>query len=180
MLTPNWSGVVVTDMKMAREDGLSLLQRTRQIDPELPVILITGHGDVSMAVHAMCLLFQHFVTKLREKYANDAPTITVDVIRQLMSYDWPGNVRELQNTAERFVLGQVHPRKMMSLVEPDTAVIKPAGLTDQVEAFEKCVIANELERHKGNIKATFESLNLPRKTLYNKMQRYKLNRHDHL
>ena len=50
------------------------------------------------------LLFQHFVSKFSEKYNDGAPTITVDVTLQLMSYDWPGNVRELQNTAERFVL----------------------------------------------------------------------------
>ena len=97
-----------------------------------------------------------------------------------MSYDWPGNVRELQNVAERFVLGQVRSQKTMSLVECNVAVTKPPCLADQVEAFEKCVIANELERQKGNIKATFESLNLPRKTLYDKMQRYKLDRHDYM
>ena len=126
------------------------------------------------------LLFQHFVSKFSEKYNDGAPTITVDVTRQLMSYDWPRNVRELQNTAERFVFGQVRPGKMMSLVECGVTVTKAPSLADQVEAFVKCVIVNELERHKGNIKATFESLHLPRKTLYDKMQRYKLDRHDYM
>ena len=125
-------------------------------------------------------LLQRFVSKFSEKYNDGAPTITVDVTRQLMSYDWPGNVRELQNTAERFVLGQVRPEKMMFLVECGVRVTKAPSLADQVEAFEKCVIVNELERHKGNIKATFDSLNLPRKTLYDKMQRYKLDRHDYM
>lgn len=44
---------VVSDVKMPRMDGLELLSRVQQIDPELPVILITGHGDISMAVKAM-------------------------------------------------------------------------------------------------------------------------------
>jgi len=124
--------------------------------------------------------FQHFVSKFSEKYANPAPTITIDVIRQLMSYDRPGNVCELQDVAERFVLSQVHSQKTMSLVECNVAVTKPPCLADQVGPFEKCAIANELERQKGNIKATVESLNLLRKTLYDKMRRYKLNRHDYL
>jgi len=40
-LSANWPGVVVTDVKMPVEDGLSLLQKVRDLDPELPVILVT-------------------------------------------------------------------------------------------------------------------------------------------
>ena len=69
---------------------------------------------------------------------------------------------------------------MMSLVECGVTVTKAPSLADHVEAFEECVIVNELERHKGNIKATFESLNFLRKTLYDKMQRYNLDRHDYM
>jgi two-component system C4-dicarboxylate transport response regulator DctD len=46
-------GIVVTDIKMPRMNGLELMRRTIEIDPELPVILVTAHGDVSMAVQAM-------------------------------------------------------------------------------------------------------------------------------
>ncbi|MBK1665230.1 Fis family transcriptional regulator [Rhodospirillum rubrum] len=46
-------GVVVTDVRMPRIDGLELFRRLRAIDPDLPVILITGHGDIAMAVDAM-------------------------------------------------------------------------------------------------------------------------------
>lgn len=44
---------VLTDVKMPLMDGLELLERIKNIDPELPVIVITGHGDVTMAVTAM-------------------------------------------------------------------------------------------------------------------------------
>ncbi|MCK5193284.1 MAG: sigma-54-dependent Fis family transcriptional regulator [Desulfobulbaceae bacterium] len=44
---------VIADIKMPRMDGLQLLVRILEIDRELPVIMITGHGDVSMAVSAI-------------------------------------------------------------------------------------------------------------------------------
>jgi len=49
----NHPGIVVTDVKMAGMGGLQLLTTTLERDPQLPVILITGHGDISMAVKAI-------------------------------------------------------------------------------------------------------------------------------
>ena len=46
-------GVVVTDVRLPGLDGVGLLARLRRVDPDLPVILITGHGDIRMAVNAM-------------------------------------------------------------------------------------------------------------------------------
>lgn len=45
--------LVVTDVRLPGKDGLSLLRELRQLDRELPVLLMTGHGDVAMAVEAM-------------------------------------------------------------------------------------------------------------------------------
>ncbi|MGD8956321.1 MAG: sigma-54 dependent transcriptional regulator, partial [Chromatiaceae bacterium] len=52
-LTADWPGAVISDIRMPGIDGMQFLQRAGMIDPDLPVILITGHGDVSMAVEAM-------------------------------------------------------------------------------------------------------------------------------
>ncbi len=46
-------GVVVTDIRMPGLDGLTLMNRIHEIDRDIPVILITGHGDVQLAVRAM-------------------------------------------------------------------------------------------------------------------------------
>lgn len=49
----DWPGVVVSDIRMPGIDGLQLLQQLQEQDAELPVLLITGHGDVPLAVQAM-------------------------------------------------------------------------------------------------------------------------------
>ncbi|MFS8036148.1 sigma-54-dependent transcriptional regulator [Xanthobacter sp. AM11] len=46
-------GVVVSDVRMPRIDGLELFRRLKRCDADLPVILVTGHGDIAMAVDAM-------------------------------------------------------------------------------------------------------------------------------
>lgn len=49
----NFKGVVVTDIRMPGIDGLELFRRIQEIDPELPVILISGHSDIETAVDAV-------------------------------------------------------------------------------------------------------------------------------
>jgi two-component system C4-dicarboxylate transport response regulator DctD len=52
-LPVDFPGVVVSDIRMPNMDGMTLLRTLQQQDPTLPVILITGHGDISTAVEAM-------------------------------------------------------------------------------------------------------------------------------
>jgi len=46
-------GIVVTDVRLPNMDGMALMKRALQIDRAIPVILITAHGDVHLAVEAM-------------------------------------------------------------------------------------------------------------------------------
>ena len=48
-----FAGAVVSDIRMPGLSGIALLARLRALDPDLPVVLITGHGDVPLAVEAM-------------------------------------------------------------------------------------------------------------------------------
>ncbi|AMQ90125.1 sigma-54-dependent transcriptional regulator [Marinobacter sp. LQ44] len=50
---PDFEGIVLCDYNMPGMDGLGVLQRIRQIDEDIPVILLTGQGDISTAVSAM-------------------------------------------------------------------------------------------------------------------------------
>ena len=49
----NWPGIVVCDIRLPGMDGLEFLVEARKKDVDLPVILITGHGDISTAVQAI-------------------------------------------------------------------------------------------------------------------------------
>ena len=56
-------GVIVSDIRMPGTDGLTLMRRILGIDPTMPVVLITGHGDVQMAVEAMRAGAYDFIEK---------------------------------------------------------------------------------------------------------------------
>ncbi len=52
-ISRGFNGVLVTDIRMPDHDGLWLMRKALEIDPEFPVILVTGHGDVNLAVQSM-------------------------------------------------------------------------------------------------------------------------------
>ncbi|WP_097460003.1 sigma-54-dependent transcriptional regulator [Mangrovitalea sediminis] len=52
-LPADFPGVVVCDIKMPRMNGLAFLEKALSLDRDLPIILVTGHGDIAMAVGAM-------------------------------------------------------------------------------------------------------------------------------
>ncbi len=62
-LSATYEGVVVSDIKMPGIDGMGLLKRLQSVDPALPVLLITGHGDVALAVEAMQIGAYDFIEK---------------------------------------------------------------------------------------------------------------------
>ena len=59
----DFDGVVVTDLRMPGMDGRQLARRLAEMDPDLPVVIMTGHGDVAEAVEAIKLGAYDFLTK---------------------------------------------------------------------------------------------------------------------
>ncbi len=53
LLSDQWPGIVVSDIIMPEMDGITLLKKIKKMDPDLPVVLITGQGDIPMAVRAI-------------------------------------------------------------------------------------------------------------------------------
>lgn len=62
-LPPDYPGAVISDIRMPGMNGIDLFRLLRTRDPELPVILITGHGTIAMAVQAMQEGAYDFLTK---------------------------------------------------------------------------------------------------------------------
>ena len=63
VLRPDFDGVVVSDLRMPGMDGRQLADRLIAMDPDLPVVLMTGHGGVTEAVEAMKRGAYDFLTK---------------------------------------------------------------------------------------------------------------------
>ncbi|EPJ46187.1 MAG: sigma-54 dependent DNA-binding response regulator [Osedax symbiont Rs1] len=63
LINLDFAGVVVTDVKMPGINGIQLLQKISEIDDELPVIVVTGHGDIAMAVQAVRIGAYNFIEK---------------------------------------------------------------------------------------------------------------------
>ncbi len=104
-LTPEFPGVVVSDIKMPGMDGMAFLKRLMSVDSALPVIMITGHGDVPMAVEAMQVGAFDFLekpfnpdrmTELTKKAAN-ARRLTLDnrALRRELSDGGTGIMKKL-------------------------------------------------------------------------------------
>ena len=70
----DFAGVVVSDIRMPRMDGFQLLAAVRAIDADIPVILVTGHGDVPMAVAALRDGAFDFLTK---PFSTDHLTVAI-------------------------------------------------------------------------------------------------------
>ncbi len=62
-LDGDFPGVIVTDIRMPGVDGMQFLRKIKGVDSSIPVIMITGHGDVPMAVEAMRLGAFDFLEK---------------------------------------------------------------------------------------------------------------------
>jgi two-component system C4-dicarboxylate transport response regulator DctD len=101
-VVPGFAGVLVTDVKLPGMDGLALLSRALQVDPTLPVILVTGHGDITMAVQAMRLGAYDFLEKpfspdqltevVQRALEKRALSLEVDLLRRWCS-TWPAPTR---------------------------------------------------------------------------------------
>ena len=114
----------------------------------------------------IALLYDAFSRSAAERLGRSAQVLSGPQLSRLLSHDWPGNVRELANVAERDILG---------LSEPQFEDVGAGqSLVAQQEAFEAQCLRAALTRHKGDIKAVLNELQLPRRTLNEKMQRHGL------
>ena len=138
-LTADFPGVVVTDLRMPGMDGRQLLTRLQTLDPALPVLLITGHGDIAEAVAAMRDGAYDFVAKpfafdrLHDslKRAMEKRALVMDN-RRLAALSSEAGV-ELPLLGEsrairslRATIAQIADARMDVLIEGDTGVGKEA------------------------------------------------------
>jgi two-component system C4-dicarboxylate transport response regulator DctD len=118
------------------------------------------------------LLFEFFASSAATAHARELRPITPAVMNTLMAHRWPGNVRELRNAAERYALGLREPL----MPSPASTDGNRLSLAAQVDAFERTIIERALAETGGRISAVMERLDIPRRTLSEKMARFGLDR----
>ena len=121
------------------------------------------------------LLFLQLVREAAARYRRDDIEVAQQTIADIARRDWPGNVRELRNAADRFVLGL----GLSPAEEAGNGAAPAARLADRVAEYERSVIAGALAVSGGSLKPVYESLGISRKTLYEKVQKYGLDKRDH-
>ncbi|MCC7359053.1 MAG: sigma-54-dependent Fis family transcriptional regulator [Anaerolineales bacterium] len=137
--------IIVLDVELPDGYGPSLLERIRREMPGLPVIVVTGYGNIKMAVEAMKAGARDFIQKpveiarLRDAVAKAAET--VDLMREL------NHLRVARNPVEDWVLGET---PAMQRIASDLSRVAPTATTVLITGESgtgKEVIAAMLHKH---------------------------------
>ena len=120
------------------------------------------------------LLFQYYADAAAERHGVLANELSAAQRALLLRHSWPGNVRELQNAAERFALGLELALDNSEPGPVDMAQTVAGGLSEQVEHFERALIAAEMSRSHTSVRSLAEALGIPRKTLHDKLRKHGL------
>jgi two-component system, LuxR family, response regulator FixJ len=142
------SACLVTDLRMPDMSGVELLQRLRDLPVRIPAIVITGHGDVPMAVEAMKAGALDFI----EKPFKD------EVLLQA-----------IERAAERIATGSQGEdvsainARLERLSEREREVLSGvvAGLPNKTIAYDLDISPRTVEVHRANVMAKLEAKSLP-------------------
>jgi two-component system C4-dicarboxylate transport response regulator DctD len=115
------------------------------------------------------LLLAHCLKLSADRYQTTPPTLSQADLLHWTACEWQGNVRELRNVAERMCLGLepgIGPR--------ESVAAEAASLSTQLDAFEWRLLTQALRECQGQVSLAAERLQVPRKTLYDKIARLEI------
>lgn len=153
----NQADIVLLDVMLPDGSGLQLLERLSQEQPGLPVIVITGFGDIEMAVEAMQAGAQDFVTKpieaTRLLKALTRATASVSLRRELE------HLRQSRRAEHNWVIGQTPAMKRVLETVERAAPTQASILLGGESGTGKEVIANAIHQLSPRKSQPFVALN---------------------
>ncbi|MBI2162860.1 MAG: response regulator [candidate division NC10 bacterium] len=138
--------VIITDMAMPRLDGLGLLKAMREKDPDLPVIILTGHGSLENAIQALREggLFDYLMKPLSDVTLLEVAVGRALEVRRLRALarevDQVAAMRELARTAADRILNPLNV-VALSLATLRRDEISPEARAHAVEKIERAIEA---------------------------------------
>jgi two-component system response regulator FixJ len=132
-------GCIVTDVRMPDIDGIELLRKVRAKGVALPVIVMTGHGDVPLAVEAMKLGATDFLEKPFDDEA------MVAAVRAALDRTRERGEREERQTAILEKLAQLSPRERQVL----EGLV--AGQSNKTIAYDLGISPRTVEIYRANV-----------------------------
>jgi DNA-binding NtrC family response regulator len=120
------------------------------------------------------LLLEHFMLLASSRFDRAQPNVSDEQMHRLMAHAWPGNVRELRNVADCLVLGIGKDGFGFEAAAATAEVEGDRSLAEMVDAFERSLIAVELDRHEGNIAHSAKALRMAKTTLNDKIRKHGL------
>lgn len=121
------------------------------------------------------ILAEYFLKRLSLNMNKEITGFTDEAMETMVRYNWPGNVRELHNAIERAVVvttGSLVTAQALPLLNGTSDTESDQSL----EAIEKTHIQKTLDQMGGNVSRSAHILKIDRKTLYQKIEKYKLRR----
>jgi len=128
------------------------------------------------------LLVDHLLDRANTACRTSILGVSPGVLARFKAYSWPGNVRQLANTLMHAVImtegSVIQPQDLPSRFstsssERQSTSMTEASLEDAVDATERQLVEAALARFQGNRTAAAAALGIDRKTLYNKMRRFR-------
>lgn len=111
-------GLVLTDIKMPVMDGIEVLKQIKQVDPQAEVIVITGHGDMDLAIQALNLDATDFINKpLQRETLEQALNRAAERLAIAKSEESQINLSERPGAAVIAVRGNVTAQTIPHLAE---------------------------------------------------------------
>lgn len=176
---------------------ISILEKIIEKDTVNQIIPALFYRLSSLNIHLMPLrqrgddileLFNRFLDIYSEEYGYECPIINAAEAAHLLQAPWPGNVRQLINLAEKAILQNFRSEgslakllmQEINFLPNEKEIITSKPLKEHVETFEKMLIDNTMKRNRGSITSVMKELGLPRRTLNEKMAKYKLTRSNYL